>query len=284
VDLTVKHLENVRTSTVIFHLTKHLLYSKWRDPGEAPKLYLFGALKRIVGEWLEQCLVCKGDTYPAQILYLELADMACARIAAAITREFQDKRPIKVLLDPYNPTGSTAHVRFATTRQELWDTSGPPAKCHLNRIVLDSDWEAEFCRAAEAHPRVLAYVKNHNLGFEVPYLFGGEVRWYRPDFIALVDDGRGSQDPLHLVVEIKGYRGEDAKEKKATMENYWIPGVNNLKTYGRWAFAEFSDIWSIGSDLQRVIQERFEQILNRSRGDAENDLSSRGDAENAETT
>jgi type III restriction enzyme len=54
------------------------------------------------------------------------------------------------------------------------------------------------------------------------------------------------------------------------MENYWIPGVNNLKTYGRWAFAEFSDIWSIGSDLQRVIQDKFEQILNRSRGDAEN--------------
>jgi type III restriction enzyme len=284
VDLTVERLRDVRPSTVVFHLTKHLLYSKWRDPGEAPKLYLFGALKRIVGEWLEQCLVCKGDTYPAQILYLELADMACARIAAAITREFQDKRPIKVLLDPYNPTGSTAHVRFATTRQELWDTSGPPPKCHLNWIVLDSDWEAEFCRAAEAHPRVLAYVKNHNLGFEVPYLFGGEVRWYRPDFIALVDDGRGPQDPLHLVVEIKGYRGEDAKEKKATMENYWIPGVNNLKTYGRWAFAEFSDIWSIGSDLQRVIQDKFEQILNRSRGDAENDLSSRGDAENAEAT
>lgn len=61
-----------------------------------------------------------------------------------------------------------------------------------------------------------------------------------PDFIVLVDDGRGEGDPLHLIVEIKGYRREDAKEKKATMENYCAPGVNNLTQYGRWAFAEFT--------------------------------------------
>ena len=42
------------------------------------------------------------------------------------------------------------------------------------------------------------------------------MRRYRPDFIVLVDDGRGPGDPLHLVVEIKGCRREDAKEKKAT--------------------------------------------------------------------
>ncbi len=275
VDLTVEHLENVRTSTVIFYLTKHLLYTKWRDPGQDPKLHLFGALKRIVGEWINQCLVCKGGTYPAQLMYQELADMACERITAAITRELQDRQPIKAMLDPYNPTGSTAHVRFSTTRRELWDTSGPPPKCHLNWIVLDSDWEAEFCRAGESHPRVIAYVKNHNLGFEVPYVYGGEVRWYRPDFIALVDDGHGPQDPLHLVVEIKGYRGEDAKEKKSTMETYWVPGVNNLKTYGRWAFAEFDDIWLIGTDLQRVIQEAFERVI-------QSRVGSRGDAGSAE--
>ena len=39
----------------------------------------------------------------------------------------------------------------------------------------------------------------------------------------MVDDGRGDDDLLHLVVEIKGYRGEDAKEKKSTMDTYWIP-------------------------------------------------------------
>ncbi len=59
-------------------------------------------------------------------------------------------------------------------------------------------------------------------------------RRYLPDFIVLVDDGRGPADPLQLIVEIKGYRGEDAKDKKNTMDTYWIPGVNNTKKYGRW--------------------------------------------------
>ena len=35
-------------------------------------------------------------------------------------------------------------------------------------------------------------------------------------------------DPLNLVVEIKGFRGEDAKDKANTMRTYWVPGVNNL--------------------------------------------------------
>ena len=48
-------------------------------------------------------------------------------------------------------------------------------------------------------------------------------RQYLPDFIVLVDDGHGD-DLLHLIVEIKGYRREDAKEKKATMDTYWVPG------------------------------------------------------------
>ena len=47
---------------------------------------------------------------------------------------------------------------------------------------------------------------------------------------------------MHLIVEIKGFRREDAKEKKATMDTYWVPGVNNLGSYGRWAFAEFTEI------------------------------------------
>ena len=55
----------------------------------------------------------------------------------------------------------------------------------------------------------------------------------------------GEADPLHLVVEIKGYRREDAKEKKATMDTFWVPEVNNLRTLGRWAFAELTEIYRI---------------------------------------
>jgi type III restriction enzyme len=192
-------------------------------------------------------------------MYQELADMACNKITAAITRQFLGDRPKKALLDAYNPTGSTAHVRFNTSKTDRWQTSS--RHCHLNWVILDSDWEAEFCRVAESHPKVLAYVKNHNLGFEVPYRFGSVMRKYLPDFIVLVDDGHGMADPLHLVVEIKGYRGEDAIEKKATMDTYWVPGVNNLKTYGRWAFAEFTEVFQIESDFKGAVEANFNQWI-----------------------
>ena len=261
VDLSLKHLGDIRPSTLLFHLTQRLLYTKWRDPGEAPKLHLFGQLKRVTKQWLDGYLVCKGGTYPAQLMYQELADMACERITKGITAAFSDKRPIKAVLNPYNPTGSTSHVNFNTSRTERYETIGPPPKCQVNWVLLDSDWEAEFCRVAEAHPRVRAYVKNHNLGLEVPYRYGSETRNYLPDFIVRVEDGHGEEDLLNLIVEIKGYRREDAKEKKATMDTYWVPGVNNLGTHGRWAFAEFTEVYQIEADFAKKITDEFDKMI-----------------------
>ena len=260
-NMTLKHLEDARKSTVLFNLTQHLLFSKWRDPGEDVKLHLFGQLKRITREWINTCLACKGKTYPALLMYEEIADRACEKITAAITNALEGERPIKALLDPYNPTSSTATVRFNTSKPDRWDTSGPPPKNHVNWVVLDSDWEAEFCRAAESHGRVIAYTKNHSLGFEVPYRSGSEMRRYRPDFIVLVDDGRGPDDLLHLVVEIKGYRGEDAKEKKLTMDSYWVPGVNNDGRFGRWAFAELTEVFQIEDDFAARVEAEFQAMI-----------------------
>ncbi len=259
VDLSLEHTADVRPSQVLYELTSHLVLTKWRDPGEDPRLNLFGQLKRIAKGWLDGYLECKGGTYPAQLKYKMLADMACERIVAGINRKFIGERPVLVVLDPYNPTGSTMHVNFTTSKLSRWETDS--RKCHVNWVITDSDWEAEFCRVAEAHPRVKAYVKNHSLGLEVPYRYGSESRKYRPDFIVLVDDGHGPDDPLRLVVEIKGYRGEDAKEKKSTMDTYWVPGVNHLGTYGRWAFAEFTDVWRIESDFKAKVDSEFNRMV-----------------------
>lgn len=253
VEMTLEHLDKVRPSTIYFHLAKHLLYSKYRDPGDEPKLHLFGQLKRIARQWMDGgYLRCTGGTYPAQLLYRELADMAAERIKSAITLTLVGEHPVKAVLDAYNPTGSTRLVNFTTSKEPRWNTWGPPPKCHVNWVICDSDWEAEFCRVAERHPRVLAYVKNHNLGFEVPYLDGSTPRKYLPDFIVRVDDGR--PDPLNLVVEIKGYRGENAKDKANTMRSYWVPGVNNLGKFGRWQFAEFTAVHEIESGFGQLIE------------------------------
>ena len=252
VDLSLVHTNDLRTSTLLFHLTQRLLYTKFRDPGEEPKLYLFGQLKRIARQWFDNCLVCRGGVSPAQLMYQELADTACERIFAAITREGIDSRPVKAVLDPYNPVGSTAHVNFNTTKTSRWEADS--RRCHINWLVLDSDWEGEFCRVAESQPHVKAYVKNHNLGLEVPYRRGSEMRTYIPDFIVRIDDRRGDDDLLNLIVEIKGYRGEDAKDKKTTMDTYWVPGVNHHGDYGRWAFAEFTDVSGMDAAFGRLIE------------------------------
>jgi type III restriction enzyme len=261
----------MRYSSLVFNVAQRLLYTKWRDPGEEPRIHLFGQLKKITREWLDTCLVCKGDTYPGLLMYQQLCDMACERITAGITLALEGEKPIKAVLDPYNPAGSTTYVNFNTSKQNRWDTvglSGGP-RSHINWIVLDSDWEGEFCRVAETHPRVRAYVKNHNLGLEVPYRYGSDTRTYIPDFIVQVDDGHGDEDLLNLIVEIKGYRREDAKEKKNTMLSYWIPGVNNLKTYGRWAFAEFTDVYQIDSDFSAVVEPGFNAMIEAAIGKGE---------------
>ncbi|MBF0111055.1 MAG: DEAD/DEAH box helicase family protein [Magnetococcales bacterium] len=262
VDLTVKHLEDMRRSTILFHLTRHLLYTQYRDPGEEPKLYLFGQLKRIVRQWLDGgYLRCTGGTFPAQLIIQEIADMACERIKTAITKRLEGERPVKAILDAYNPRGSTMHVNFTTSKETRWETR--PDRCQINWVICDGDWEAEFCRVVEGHPQVLAYVKNQNLGLEVPYLMGAVPHTYIPDFIVQVDDGHGRGDPLNLIVEIKGFRGEDAKDKANTMRAYWVPGVNNLGKFGRWAFAEFTDVFAMEADFGHKVDEAFHEIIEK---------------------
>ena len=95
----------------------------------------------------------------------------------------------------------------------------------------------------------------------MPHRYGSEIRKYLADFIVLVDDSPGSGDLLHLVVEIKGYRREDAKGKKSTMETYWVPGVNNLKQYGRWAFAEFTEVYQIETDFKARVESEFAKMI-----------------------
>jgi len=252
VDFKLNNLASVRRSTILFRLTKHLLETKWCDPDKEPKWHLFGQLKRIVGEWFDNYLKCRGGTMPSQIIYLVLADIACEKISRRIKdKKWKGKRSVQAMLDSYNPVGSTKEVCFPTRKTTLWKTD--PRRCHINWAVYDSNWEAELCRIAEAHPRVRAYVKNHSLGFEVPYKFGATSRKYRPDFIVRINDGMGDDDLLNLVVEVKGYRGEDAKEKKATMDLQWVPSVNRLTVYGRWQFAEFGDPDTMQVDFDAVV-------------------------------
>ena len=252
-------LENMRDNTIAMHLTSFLL-THITEPGETPPLHLFGQLNTIVKEWLAKYLYCQLGTYKAQVLYRVIAEQVCERIKRAIYRSAEESEsPLKAIVDPYNPVGSTRSVNFTTSKKLRYETS---EKCHVNWAILDSDWEGSLCKVLEQHPMVRAYIKNQGLGFTIPYRHKGEVRTYIPDFIAHVDDGHGEDDLLSLVIEVKGFRGEDVKDKSDTMNTYWVPGVNALKEYGRWAFIELRSEANMREDFENAISQNLHDQIN----------------------
>ena len=44
-------------------------------------------------------------------------------------------------------------------------------------------------------------------------------------------------------------------------DTYWVPGVNSLKTCGRWASAEFTEVYQIESDFEARVEGEFNQMI-----------------------
>lgn len=248
-ELAAKGVGDQRPSAIAYSLAAHLLKRFADESGDLP-VHLFGQVRRIVRRWLDEgYLELKG--VPMGVLdFLEIKDQAAERIYLACQRFEHGENAIKAILDPYNPRSSTRFVGF-TTSKDVYATD--PRRSHVSHVVCDSTWEAELARVLETHPRVVAYVKNQGLGLEVPYRDGAVPRRYMPDMLVRLDDGRGSDDLLNLVLETKGYRKGDAQLKAETMNTLWVPGVNNLGSHGRWAFAEFVDMPLIESDFATLI-------------------------------
>ena len=250
VELNAEVLEALRESEMSYHLARRLLFTRFRDPGEDPPMHLFGDIKRAAKRWLDEgFLVAKGVPKQA-VMYAELAEKAAERIYLACQRGVQGEHKVKAILDAYNPVGTTRFVAFNTTK-DVYVTD--PAKSHVSHVVCDSDWEGELARVLERNPRVLSYVKNQGMQFEVPYRDGAVPRRYIPDFIIQVDDGR--DEPLNLIIETKGFKGGDAQLKAETMRTMWVEGVNNLGGYGRWRFEEFRDVYAIQEAFDRLIED-----------------------------
>ncbi|MCU6453436.1 DEAD/DEAH box helicase family protein [Sphingomonas sp. A2-49] len=247
VTITPEVLAQLRPSEISFNLAKHLLYTHFRDEDGFPKQHLFPQIQRLARRWIEEgYLVTKGVPIGA-ILYQEQLARAAEKIDIACTRGGGGH--IIAVLDPYNPSGSTRHVNFITTK-ECWKTGAQPPRSQISHVVKDSSWEVALAQALEGHGRVLAYAKNQALGFEIPYLDGGTMRRYLPDFLVRLDTGT---EPLHLVLEMKGQRDESDKAKAQTARDLWVPGVNALGGYGRWAFAEFTDPYTTEDEFKTLV-------------------------------
>jgi len=45
------------------------------------------------------------------------------------------------------------------------------------------------------------------------------------------------------------------------METMWVPGVNHSKKHGRWAFAEFTDVYMIEPDFEAKVEGEFDKMV-----------------------
>ena len=184
----------MRPSTLLFHVTQRLLYTKWRDPGEEPKLHLFGQLKRITKQWLDTCLVCKGGTYPgaAHVSGSWPTWPASASPPASPARSWASarSRPCSIPTTPPAPPCTSASTPRKTDR---WETDA--RRCHINWVILDSDWEGRVLpRGRVASARAGLREEPQPRPRSALPLRLGDAQVYRPDFIVLVDDGHGDDD------------------------------------------------------------------------------------------
>jgi type III restriction enzyme len=71
-----------------------------------------------------------------------------------------------------------------------------------------------------------------------------------------------------LLMNIKAYRCEDAKDQKAAMETRWLPGVNNALQYDSLDFAEFTDVYAMQIDFGDKVKAQLEAMFSKTAGAA----------------
>ncbi len=248
---TLDQLKAKREQEVDFLLTK-LIYEQYFRVDDAAgkpadKPWLIPQILAAVRAWRQQCLTCKDDAFPQMLLLVEYAHRAAEKIYHAIVASTPGERTLLPILRTYDTVGSTSYVDFDTARP-VWQTAAD--KCHISHVVCDTDsWEQKMAQTLEGMDEVESYVKNHNLGFEIPYTYEGEAHNYVPDFIVRLRAPDGAQ-PLNLIIEVSGEPKPEKAAKVETARTLWVPAVNNDGRFGRWSFLEISDPWDAKNTIR----------------------------------
>jgi type III restriction enzyme len=244
-----------RLQEVDFQLAK-LVCEQYLTDGEGKtKPWLFPQVREITREWREKCLTCKDNTFPQLLLISHFQHRAAGKIANAILGGIAGNKTLLPILRNYDEIGSTRFVSFDTAKP-VYTTD--PLKCHISHVVADTEsWEQKVAQSLEEMVEVECYVKNHNLGFTIPYILDGEPHEYIPDYIVKLSlpakyDGRFRI--LNLVLEVSGEALEVKDIKVDTARNLWVPAINNYGKFGRWALLEVKDPWDVKNTIKAFIQ------------------------------
>ena len=261
VDLTLKHTADVRPSQVVFELTSHLVLTRSGATPTASRSSTSSASSSGSPGVARQLPRLQGRHLPRAAHVQEARRHGLrAHHGRDHPRATSASGPIKAVLDPYNPVGSTMHVNFNTSKtQPLGDRRRAAAtSTGSSSTATGRPSSAAWSRA---HPRCAPTSRTTTSGSRCPYRYGSESRTYLPDFIVLVDDGHGDDDLLHLVVEIKGYRARTRRRRSRRWRPTGCRASTTLGTYGRWAFAEFTDVYEIEADFETMVESAFNEMI-----------------------
>ena len=232
---------------VVFQLAKRVLDSHFVDADGDRKAWLFPQLVRISREWMEECLQCKDDAFPQMLLVTELQQRAAEHVHRAIVASGSGDQRLLPILDPDQPSGSTAAVDFETVKA-VYST----IKSHVSHVTADSGWEHKLTQSLEDMPEVIAYVKNQGLGLAIPYTSDGLGHAYWPDFVVQVRDAAG--EDVNLIIEVTGERRRAKSAKAETARDIWVPAVNNHGGFGRWMFLEIEDPYMAKTQIREALK------------------------------
>ena len=148
--------DKLRLKSVIFDVAGVLLREKFKDEDGNLEVWRYPELVKITERWFAECLDCKGDFRPQFLKWRSLAIRAVEKIWRAVLPSSDgaangNDTILLPVLNAYNPSGSTQHVDFTTSKMTIFATR--PDKCHLNYVVYDRDWEAGLRRADRGHGR-----------------------------------------------------------------------------------------------------------------------------------
>ncbi|MFH0904613.1 MAG: DEAD/DEAH box helicase family protein [Methanobacteriota archaeon] len=128
-------------------------------------------------------------------------------------------------------------------------------KFRMQRIIFETardiydqmkpTWEASEAFELDRNPGVESWVKNDHLGFEILYIFKGEVRKYRPDFIIRLKNG------VKLILETKGQDTQQDKTKREFLDE-WVKAVNQHGGFGIWQWSVSKDPADVAEILEKA--------------------------------
>lgn len=247
---TLDDLKLNRVNMVAFQVAKEVLERFFDEDGNH-KPWLFPQVLDITKLWMDECLHLKDNTFPQLLLITRFTRNAAEKIYRSIVSSLEGKSKLKPILRTFEVVGSTDYVDFDTTKN-VYITD--ETKCHISHVVADtSSWEQKMASVLEEMSEVVAYVKNQNLGFSIPYVLEGDERQYIPDFVVRLQIP-GEIEPLNLVLEVSGEKRKDKAAKVETARNLWVPAINNHGGFGKWGFIEISDPWDAKNLLKAYIQ------------------------------